>query len=370
MKISNIIKCFSIAFSLLTIIGSFSPAFSKENGELFNNYKVNIRAPISGDFLYLPGIPIRKNTQVSSEISIAIVDSGIAINHPQIIGYIVDEVDFTSEGVYDQLGHGTVVTLIFLKSLNMGVKDAQFNNIKIGVINVKVANKKGIVKKEWLIDAVKWIGRKGIKIANLSLGFEGSKEEHKDLCEAIELEKDVLFVVAAGNSGASINTYPAACKLDNVWSVGASKDEIIEKYSGRAEIYAPGSVRLFKYSEILYNEGIVLAKEGFFLKALLKFKKAIEHEPSSEAYFQRGIIFMHQNNYLNAKIELKYAIRINPDFPEALEHLGLIYYFEKDYKIANEYLDQAAYLAPNHPRIQLNYSKVLSAIKEKQSLQK
>lgn len=360
----NHTKFISILFGLVIIFCSPLQSKADQEGFLLGNYPSSIRDNESGKFLYLPGVPDSKTVKVSHENAVAIVDSGFASDHPQLKGFIVKEVDFTSEGVYDELGHGTVVALNFLKGSNM--KEAASLGLPTpGIINVKVANKKGKINKRALINAISWIKNNKIRIANLSLGFEGTQAQHADLCDAVKQAEDVLFIVAAGNSGPGVVNYPAACKVGNVMAVGAAEKGKVADYSGRGDIYAPGSVQLYKKSYLLYLEGNELAKKGDINQALEKYTQANKIEPLPEAYFQRGVIFLQGKKYLDAQREFKKAIQLNPDFPEALEHFGLSFYLTGEIDKAIKYLKRAALKAPDNPRIQANYQRVLNVKMDK-----
>ncbi len=345
-----------IYFILFLIIHAEN-VFSSNIGKLLDYESSSIRNSVSGDFLYLPGFPSTEEVMVDKDNSIAIVDSGVAIDHPQLKKYVVNQIDFTGEGLYDHLGHGTIVSLIYIRSLAQG-DTFGLTNVGSSIISVKVADKKGNINKEAMIKALQWIGKNNIRIANLSLGFEGNKEEHKDLCDTIIKQKNVLFVVAAGNSGPDVPNYPAACKADNVIAVGASENGQVTGYSGQGDVYATGTVILLDKKGILYQEANSLSRQGFIDKALLKYDEILSSFPMPEAHFQKGVIYIHRKNHKKAFSEFEQALKINPDFPEALEHMGLLYYFEGNSDKALSLLEEAAYLAPDNQRIQDNLKKI------------
>lgn len=345
----------SVAFLCTAISG----AGAEQIGRLLGFTDDVIRDPNSGLFLLLPNLPILSKPIEKAKVRIAIVDSGIASEHPQLRGRVIAQVDFTGEGPEDYVGHGTIVALLAASGPQ---EIAATGSNSIGLINVKVADRNGLIIKESLIRAIAWIGSESIKVANLSLGFQGSREEHGDLCTAIAMQPNVLFVVAAGNSGPDIPSFPAACEADNVLSVGAvDASGKPTAYSGTADIYAPSETRLLPESHIHYERGKELAKKSRFDQALAAFDKALGLEPLPEAHFQRGVIFFYRRNIEAAKREFSLAVRMNPDFPEALEHLGLALHFENDNSKAIEYLRRAVELAPQQPRPLVNLAVVLAA---------
>src|SRR5687768_6490058 len=52
-----------------------------------------------------------ENTEMPHWVKVAVIDSGIDTNHPQLRHLVVKQKDFTGEGLQDELGHGTRVAL-------------------------------------------------------------------------------------------------------------------------------------------------------------------------------------------------------------------------------------------------------------------
>jgi TolA-binding protein len=344
-------------------------AFSSDTGKLLGYEGSSIRDATSGKYLYLPDFPSTKEVVIDKRNSIAIVDSGVAEDHPQLKDYIVNQIDFTGEGLYDKLGHGTIVSLIYIRGL---AQSSAFGVTNVGssIVSVKVADQNGSIKKEAMINAIKWIGKNNISLANLSVGFEGNIEDHKDLCDAIVKQDNVLFVAAAGNSGPDVLSFPAACDAENLISVGATKNGRVAEYSGQGDVYAEGSIVLLDKKMILYREANSLSKQGLLAKALLKYDEVISIFPMPEAHFQKGIIYIHSKNYKKALNELEKALRVNPDFPEALEHVGLVHHLLGNNNKALPFLEEALYLAPDNQRIIGNLNKVKMMIKSEKDANK
>ncbi|NQV82324.1 MAG: S8 family serine peptidase [Rhodospirillales bacterium] len=303
---------------------------------------------------------------------VAVVDSGVAEDHPQLQGRVAEEVDFTSEGPNDFTGHGTVVSLILLNASDMTAaslmasdKASPVDLPKIVIVNVKVADRNGEIKKQDLIRAIDWIGRNNIRTANLSLGFLGTAEEHQDLCQAIRNQPHVFFFIAAGNQGPDVANYPAACEAPNAMSVGATGPTgKIAPYSGSADIYAPGTIKVISRAMRLLEEGIHLSRLEKYDLALNKLQKAFEAEPLAEAKFEQGLIYLRTNNLPAAREAFQTSLKIFPDFASALEHLGLVFFLENDLTTAKVYIENAISLVPGNPRAHVNLSSVLQNMKQ------
>ncbi len=169
----------------------------------------------------------------SVNVDIAIIDSGIQLNHPDL--YVVKGVDCRTldrktrdckTGGADDNGHGTHVA---------GSAAAIDNGI--GVVGtapgarlhaVKVLDRNGSGTTSGVIQGIDWVKRNAatIEVANMSLGGSGSDDKdgqscststnsyHKAICSAVGA--GVTFVVAAGNE-----------KKDAGLSLPAAYDEVI-----------------------------------------------------------------------------------------------------------------------------------------------
>ncbi|MFS0907666.1 S8 family peptidase [Priestia aryabhattai] len=143
-------------------------------------------------------------------IVIAVIDTGIETDHPDLKDQIIGGRNFTSDhngdpGVFeDNNGHGTHVSGTIAASLNnkgvVGVAP------KAKILSLKVLTGEGSGDYEWIINAinyaVEWRGpqKERVRVISMSLGGpEDVPELHKAIQNAVN--KDVSVVVAAGNEG-------------------------------------------------------------------------------------------------------------------------------------------------------------------------
>jgi len=131
-------------------------------------------------------------------VDIAIIDTGICLNHPDL--YVYKNVTFvkgTKTG-NDDNGHGSHVA---------GIAAAKDNGI--GVVGVapgarlwavKVLDKSGSGFLSWIIAGIDYVAKNAgeIEVANMSLGGVGYSQAERDAIVRC-IEKGVVFVVAAGN---------------------------------------------------------------------------------------------------------------------------------------------------------------------------
>ncbi len=177
-----------------------------------------------------------QNTNRGTGVGVAVLDSGIDLDHPDLKDNIVANkncVDPTKNGDDDR-GHGTHVAGTIAARKNtigvVGVAD------QAKLIAVKVLNADGVGYRSQIICGIDWITENAalynIKVVNLSIGGNGTSDNncgltdgdtyHQAFCRSAAA--GLTYVVAAGNSGVNAqNTVPAAYD-DTVITVSALVD--------------------------------------------------------------------------------------------------------------------------------------------------
>jgi thermitase len=186
-----------------------------------------------------------------AEVVIAILDSGIDQDHPDLSGKLVDNANFTdSSTVDDNYGHGTHVAGIAAANTNnaAGVAGVGYNS---SLLNVKVLNDVGWGGYSWVAAGIVWAADNGAQVINMSLGYYRKSFTLQDAVD-YAWGKGVLLVAAAGNDGSSRKLYPAA--YSNCIAVAATDDDDqrvdepgwwASNYGDWVEVAAPG---LYIYS--------------------------------------------------------------------------------------------------------------------------
>lgn len=160
-------------------------------------------------------------------IIVAVVDSGVNKNHPELKGKVLKGRNYCSyKGKYDtddDNGHGTHVAGT-IAGEKCGIAP------KAEILPVKVLDGGGNGYISDITEALKWIknykhkdGRK-VKIVSMSLStpnISRFKEEIEDLHDAIKdlVENDIAVICSAGNTGKEQKRFPAS--FDEVICVGA-----------------------------------------------------------------------------------------------------------------------------------------------------
>ncbi|HLV57364.1 MAG TPA: S8 family serine peptidase [Natronosporangium sp.] len=163
-------------------------------------------------------------------VTVAVLDTGVDPDHPDLAGRIVQTANFTSDPLRDGHGHGTHVASIIAGS--GAASDGTYRGVAPGadLMIGKVLPDSGSGPTSAVIAGMEWAAFGGADIINLSLG--GGPSDGSDpaslAVEALTEQTGALFVVAAGNNegDASVNAPAAASaalavgnvdKQDQLW---------------------------------------------------------------------------------------------------------------------------------------------------------
>ena len=182
----------------------------------------------------------------STEIIIAIIDSGVDSDHPDLVdklvpgrnflcGYDVNNTDDVS------LGHGTAVagSAAATTDNEIGVAGVAWKSL---IMPLVVLNPENSATYADMIEAIIYAADEGANIINMSIGGPGSSIAEK---EAVDYAwgKGVVIIACAMNWGTDVSQYPAA--YENVVAVSAtnSSDTLssFSSYGNWIDIAAPGS---------------------------------------------------------------------------------------------------------------------------------
>lgn len=149
-----------------------------------------------------------ETTTGSAGVSIAILDTGVDSNHPDLAAKVVSHVNFTDSSTANDIhGHGTHVAGIAAASTNnsIGVAGLGYDS---SIMNVKVLSDDGFGYYSWIADGIVWAADNGAQVINMSLSGDSASST---LEQAINYawSQGVVVVAAAGNQGGSTPRYPA-----------------------------------------------------------------------------------------------------------------------------------------------------------------
>lgn len=215
------------------------------------NYESKVTHAVSGiDINIQPAWSLYDQAQNKRSVIVAIIDTGIDINHQELRNAIWtnpgetdgDGIDNDGNGYVDDIhgwnfysnnnkvfsgsedSHGThAAGTISASRGSYGIAGITDNNyVKIMPLKA-LGGKEGVGSPDAVIKAIKYAEEKGASICNLSMGTTGYSEE---LAQTMK-NSHMLFVVSCGNGGVSglgYNTdvypvYPASLPYDNIISV-------------------------------------------------------------------------------------------------------------------------------------------------------
>jgi hypothetical protein len=179
------------------------------------------------------------DTATGVGVTVAIIDTGVEMTHPDLQGKVTKGYDFVNdkESTEDDNGHGTHVSGIVAASRNdIGTVGVSHGT---SIMPVKVLNSAGSGYISDVAKGIYWATDNGAQIINLSLGAPVDTDV---LRRAVNYaaNKGVLMVAAAGNDYGAPCQYPAA--YDNVICVVAtdSSNRLASFSNVGGELAAPG----------------------------------------------------------------------------------------------------------------------------------
>ena len=158
------------------------------------------------------------NVTKGAGIKVAVLDSGVANDNPDITPKVAARANFTSgETGDDNYGHGTHVA---------GIVAATANNTQgvagtcpgCTILDGKVLNDSGVGSTSSLASGIDWAVSNGAKVINMSLGVRASRTLETAVNNA--WNKGAVLVAAAGNGGNQSKIYPGS--YPNVIAVAAT----------------------------------------------------------------------------------------------------------------------------------------------------
>jgi thermitase len=180
-------------------------------------------------------------TRGDGSIIVAVLDTGIDKDNPDLADRVVDEVNFTHSPTSDDLyGHGT----------HMAGTIAAIAP-ECGLMNVKVADDAGRCEPSVVARGIIWAVDHGAKVINISLAMKASLQ----LEEAVNYawSQGAILIAAAGNKGGAEPSYPAYY-VSCLAVAGTNENNslaLLSSYGDWVDVAAPG---FNIYSELPQNQ--------------------------------------------------------------------------------------------------------------------
>lgn len=240
---------------------------SRPAPQTFSLLRIFNNAPLNWGVDAISAPTLWQKNILGENVKIAVIDSGIDPQHPQLANQLsvnpnepingkdddgngfVDDVygyDFPNStgDIYDSSGHGSHVSGIIAADHSSGSIKGVAPKSKLLVYVLFSADGSGSVFDA--IAAIRAAQNRGAKIINASWGGPGCSRSLREEISSLA-QKNILFVSAAGNEGLNIDRnpmYPAAYNLENQISVAAHTYDGFtmgeSNFGRKVHIIAPG----------------------------------------------------------------------------------------------------------------------------------
>ncbi len=170
-------------------------------------------------------------------IKIAIIDTGVDFNHPDLLGWgpdgkVIGGYNFIQKGQppLDTNGHGTQVAgVIAADGEIVGVAP------KAKILAYKVSEDGEGVSSELIVKAIEKAIEDGADIINISLGVNKTNAKIDRVIDNA-LEKEIVVVVAAGNDGPGLKTIGSPGRNYGAITVGATYNNLTSSLVATLEV--------------------------------------------------------------------------------------------------------------------------------------
>ncbi len=181
-------------------------------------------------------------SQGSNQVIVAVVDTGVDLNHPEFRGKLVRGYNVIqgNDQPQDDNGHGTHVAGIIAARTNNGDGIAGMSwNSKI--MPIKAIGTDGSGTAFDIAQGIRWAADNGADVINLSVGNYTPSAVLQEACR-YAYERNVVLVAATGNDASSQPGYPAA--YPEVLGVSAVDHRTrlanFSNYGSYVDVVAPG----------------------------------------------------------------------------------------------------------------------------------
>jgi len=194
------------------------------------------------------------DSQMLRDVVVAVIDSGVDKNHPELKGRVLEGINFTAPNdrwkkiTDDEHGHGTHIAGILAASSNDEVGVSGLSN-RIKILPLKIYDEKEGGKKQALSIGQRVLAAMDaaidahVDVINLSLGWpRGVNSPKLEAVFARAIQQGIVVVAGAGNDFHEAQIFP--CAYPNVICVGSYDiDGTLSDFSnfgGHVDILAPG----------------------------------------------------------------------------------------------------------------------------------
>ena len=201
------------------------------------------------------------NATRGSGITVAVIDTGIDIDHPEFAGriseysynatedkivkdYTLDDGSYDWSLIEDEQGHGTAVSGVIAAAMDGSGVAGIASEVEILVIKAECDENGSFYNTSDLVFGLYYAVERDVDVVNMSFGGYSAVNPYASAAK-LAVDSNIVCVAAAGNDGTTALSYPAAD--ENVIGVGALAQNSWElasysNYGDNSDIVAPGTV--------------------------------------------------------------------------------------------------------------------------------
>jgi subtilisin family serine protease len=207
-------------------------------------------------------------TSTGNGVKVAVLDTGIDYNHPELSGVYAGGYDFVNnDGIpMDDNGHGTHCAGVIAAYKHFDLDDEDQNGVvgvayEVNLYGVKVLDSDGSGWTSDVIDGIEWCRQNSIEVISMSLGGNVGDSSLEDKLDDAYGD-GIVIVAASGNDGkrnARSDTVDYPARYSSVIAVGATdsrnKRASFSSTGSAMELVAPGVDVLSTYLNSQYATG-------------------------------------------------------------------------------------------------------------------
>lgn len=199
-------------------------------------------------------LPVWKLGYEGEDVTIAVLDTGIAWDHETFYHYhedgtrmgdtrVIANVSFVpwEENGYDLNGHGTHCAGIVAGT---GGPSGKYRGVapKANPVSVKIGCSEGYTYDSWIIGGIEWVienkGIYNIKMISFSFGGQGFPGDPLSMAITQAVDAGILFTASAGNEGPEWGTiHGPGWAVDAITVEATTKEDTVWEFSSRGPIY-------------------------------------------------------------------------------------------------------------------------------------
>lgn len=237
------------------------------------------------------GLPGAWEGLPSRTIIVAVIDSGVCLNHPDLQGRLVAGYDFVDDDSdpTDVFGHGCGVAGVIAANANNGAGIAGVAP-NAQIMPLRVLDEQGLGNYSSIASAIVHAVDNGAHIINLSLAGS-SPSSIIEAAVNYAINRNVIVIAAAGNFAQERAYYPAA--YPNVIAVGSIDPNLqrssFSNFGSQIDIWAPGRDILTTNK----NGGYEFMSGTSFAAPIVAGLTAITEASNTNLNTDNGIVFIY-----------------------------------------------------------------------------